>query len=98
MVIEPRPKSTAQEAEYLGPILADHRFALVTSATHMPRALAIFRARGLDPIAAPTGHLAKTRQGVDVFGLVPAEQSLMRTKAAWYEFLGRVWAKLRGDA
>ncbi len=98
MILEPRPTSTAEEAEYLEPILAGHRFALVTSATHMPRALEIFRGRGLEPIAAPTGHLAKAPQGFDVLGFIPREENLLRSRAAWYEFLGRTWARLRGDA
>lgn len=98
IILEPRPASTAEEAEYLEPILARHPFALVTSATHMPRALEIFRARGLQPIAAPTGHLAKAPQGFDVLGFIPQEENLLRSRAAWYEFLGRLWARLRGDA
>ena len=67
------------------------------SASHMPRAVSLFRARGLDPIPAPTGHLAKTSQGFSALGLVPNEGSLGRTRTAWYEFLGKIWAKLRGD-
>jgi len=98
MILEPRPTSTAEEAEYLEPLLSGQRFALVTSATHMPRALEIFRGRGLEPIAAPTGHLAKEPQGFDVLGFIPQEQNLLRSRAAWYEFLGRLWARLRGDA
>ena len=98
MVLEPRPTSTAEEAEYLEPLLRGHRFALVTSATHMSRALEIFRGRGLEPVPAPTGHLAKAPQGFDVLGFIPQEENLMRSRAAWYEFLGRAWARLRGDA
>ncbi len=96
MVLEPRPRDTRQEAELLAPLLRGQRFALVTSASHMPRAVALFRAQGLDPIAAPTGHLAAESQGLDVLDLVPDAEVLARTRFAWHEVLGRIWASLSG--
>jgi len=97
MVIEARPSSTSEEARDLEPLLRGRSFALVTSAAHMPRALGIFRAQGLTPTPAPTGHLAKRRQGFDVLRLLPREENLLRSQVAWYEILGRVWARLRGE-
>lgn len=96
MVLEPRPRDTRQEAELLAPLLRGHRFALVTSASHMPRALALFRAQGLEPIPAPTGHLAKEPQAFDALDLVPGEDDLGRTRVAFHELLGRIWARLTG--
>lgn len=96
MVLEPRPRDTRQEAELLAPLLRGHRFALVTAATHMPRAVALFRAQGLDPVPAPTGQLAKEPQGFDVLFLVPDENDLARTRLAAHEMLGRIWARLTG--
>jgi uncharacterized SAM-binding protein YcdF (DUF218 family) len=96
IITEPRPNSTAQEAEYLEPMLQGHAFALVTSATHIPRAVALFRARGLSPIPAPTGHLGKRSSGAGPTRFVPSAGDLSRTSAVWYEFLGRVWSKVRG--
>lgn len=96
MVLDPRPRDTRQEAELLAPLLRGHPFALVTSASHMPRALALFRAQGLDPVPAPTGHLAKERPGFDLFALVPDENDLARTRFALHERVGRLWARLTG--
>ncbi|GMV06443.1 MAG: hypothetical protein AMXMBFR53_27190 [Gemmatimonadota bacterium] len=96
MVLDPRPRDTRQEAEMWAPYLRGHRFALVTSAFHMDRALALFRAQGLDPIPAPTGHLAADSRGFDVFVLFPDEGSLLLTRLAWRELVGRVWARLIG--
>lgn len=98
MVLDPRPRDTRQEAELLAPLLRGHRFALVTSASHMDRALELFRAQGLEPVPAPTGHLARRPQGFGLRSLVPDESSLLLTRVAWYELLGRAWARLRGDA
>lgn len=96
MVLEPRPRDTREEAELLSPLLAGHRFALVTAASHMPRAVALFRARGLDPVPAPTGHLATDARGFDWIALVPDENDLARTRVAAHEMLGRIWARLTG--
>lgn len=97
MIVEPRPRDTREEAEFLAPLLGGRPFALVTSATHMDRALAHFRARGLDPVPAPTGHLAQGPKSYGFVGLVPGESELWRTRMAVHEILGRAWARLRGQ-
>lgn len=96
-VLEPRPVDTAGEARLLAPLLAGEPFALVTSASHMPRAVALFRGQGLEPVPAPTGHLVKDapwRWG----RLLPSAQALHRAERLWYEILGSVWIRLRGQA
>jgi uncharacterized SAM-binding protein YcdF (DUF218 family) len=98
MHIDARGRSTAEEAGTLAPLLRGHAFALVTSATHMPRALTLFRARGLDPIPAPTGHLVKGPQRWSPLDAIPGEESLRVTRQAWYETLGRIWVALRGGS
>lgn len=97
VLVEPGARDTREEAELLVPVLSGRRFALVTSATHMDRALAHFRARGLNPVPAPTGHLAQEPRAYGVLGLVPGESELWRTRVAVYEILGRAWARLRGQ-
>lgn len=97
IVTEGRPRTTREEAELLEPVLRGHRFALVTSATHMPRALALFEARGLTPVPAPTGYLGTRVPGFRVLEVVPDAGALSLTRRAWYELLSRSWARLRGD-
>ena len=96
MILDPRPRDTRQEAELLAPLLRGRPFALVTSASHMPRALALFRAQGLEPIPAPTGHLSKVSPSLDLLDFVPDENALARARFAWHEILGRLWARLAG--
>ena len=98
IVTEGRPRTTAEEAELLEPVLRGHRFALVTSAGHMPRAVAIFRARDLVPVPAPTGYLGPRVPGMRALDFVPEASALQRTHRAWYEVLSRLWADLRGEA
>ncbi len=90
--------TTAEEARILESLLTGQRFALVTSAWHMPRAAALFRARGLTPVEAPTGQLARVPGGAyAILGLVPNPDGLTRVRAAWSETLSRTWARLSGD-
>lgn len=88
------PKDTEEEAKLISPLLINKRFALVTNASHMPRAIKYFINKGTNPIAAPTGF----RYKADSVGLLenfPAVSSLQRTTIAWYETLGQFvqWLK-----
>lgn len=69
---------------------------LVTSASHMPRALAAFRHEGIDPIPAPTAHRATPRHFDLPTDFAPSAEDLRTTEAAWHELLGRAWAWVRG--
>jgi uncharacterized SAM-binding protein YcdF (DUF218 family) len=96
ITVEDRAMDTRQEAERMEPLLRGHRFALVTSAFHMDRSLELFRARGLDPVPAPTAHLAGESGAFDALALVPDADNLLRSRFAWHEILGRIWARLIG--
>ena len=53
IVQESASQTTRDQARLVAPVLRAHnagRFVLVTSPTHMRRALAVFRAEGLDPV------------------------------------------------
>ncbi len=77
----------------LGP---GHPFALVTSAWHMPRAVALMRRSGLDPLPCPADFLSRanadTRAGDWLFDVSGLEHSTW----AIYERLGTAWARLQG--
>ena len=83
------PVDTAQEAEAVRAALGDGaRLVLVTSASHMPRAMAYFRRVGLDPVAAPTHRLSGRSAHDELADWVPAADYLRMTERAWYEDLG----------
>jgi uncharacterized SAM-binding protein YcdF (DUF218 family) len=71
-------------------------FALVTSAWHMPRAVALMRRAGLAPLPCPADFLTRangqTRAGDWLCDLSGLEQSTW----AIYERLGMTWARLQG--
>lgn len=70
------------------------RLYLVTHAWHMPRAMAAFRANGLEPIAAPTRFVSRSTG--DWLDFVPSAQALTTTYYAVHEWLGLAWYRLRG--
>lgn len=62
MLLEERSLNTQQNAAYTAKLLRAlpvRRVLLVTSAWHMARAEALFRAQGLEVVPAPTDHLAR---------------------------------------
>ena len=73
-----------------------HRPVVVSSASHLPRAIAYFRSEGLDPLPAPTAHRALPERFALPGDFAPQADDLRTTEAAWHEYLGRLWARLRG--
>lgn len=87
---------TEQEAHNLSPRLGREPFFLVTSAFHMPRAMALFRHAGAQPIAAPTHHLTLDAPGVSFNEFFPSPDAMANLESGWHEYLGILWSKLRG--
>jgi uncharacterized SAM-binding protein YcdF (DUF218 family) len=65
MILEPDSKDTKDEAILIQKIVGDNKFILVTTASHMPRSMALFKKRGMQPIPAPIDHAMKRRQGIN---------------------------------
>jgi uncharacterized SAM-binding protein YcdF (DUF218 family) len=89
------PRDTAEESQQIAPIVGSQRFILVTSASHMPRAIGLFEKRGLQPIAAPTDFLTP-RHAVELDDLFPDAYKLFKSQVAFYEYLGLAWERVRG--
>lgn len=98
IVLESESRDTEEEARIIKPMIGTEQFILVTSASHMPRALALFRKEGMNPIAAPTQYQVKAAPSIGPWAFYPGVESLGKSDRAIYESLGRLWAKLRGRA
>jgi len=97
IVLEEESRDTEEEARLVRRLVGEDRFVLVTSASHMPRSMAIFRAAGTRPVPAPTGHRVKERQGgIRPAMFFPSAGDLKKAETAVYEYLGILWAGLRG--
>lgn len=97
--LEQRSRTTRENARESARILLPlgmRRVVLVTSASHMPRAVREFEAAGFAVIPAPTG-LDSPRACVSALHCwLPTGLALAQSHAALYEMLGAVVARLDG--
>ena len=97
IILEKYSRDTEQEAQFVKPIVGATPFIMVTSASHMPRAMGLFQKLGMQPIAAPTDYLAKYGAVLVPDGIYPNSYGLHEAERTVYEYLGMVWEKLRGQ-
>lgn len=89
------PTDTGQEAQAVRQLLGEGAsIILVTSASHMPRAMRHFQAAGLSPIAAPTHYLTQFNSPGSVLYWVPSASHLHKTERAVYEALGNLMVNI----
>jgi uncharacterized SAM-binding protein YcdF (DUF218 family) len=94
--LDDRSNTTAENAVNSARLLQAagvQRIALVTSAMHMPRALLVFRATGLQVVPAPTGYFGQA--GFHTGQLIPSGEALRVSFLALREWLGLGWYHLR---
>ena len=91
--LEDRARDTQEEADNLADTLRTEPFLLVSSATHLPRAMQIFKQAGLKPIADPTDYQGQKNR-VTVFSITPQAQAIAHFNQAWHEYLGLIWNAL----
>jgi len=68
---------------------------LVTSASHLHRAMRLFQKQGLTPIPAPAYFLTKTTTRHSIMEYIPSADNLKRSERAIYEYLGLLWSSWR---
>lgn len=93
----PQALNTEHEAGLVAGLVGEgeRQVILVTTATHMPRALELFAREGLDAVPAPCDFIAPVSD--DVLATVnrwrwrPAGKSVSDTEAVWHEYLGLLY-------
>jgi uncharacterized SAM-binding protein YcdF (DUF218 family) len=95
IVLDAVSRDTGEQARLLRERLAGEPFALVTSASHMPRSMELFQHQGLEPVAAPTDYLCKPGKGWSFYSAFPAAARIRTGERAIHELLGLTWARLR---
>lgn len=91
LVVLDTPTDTGHEAHAARETLGeDAALVLVTSASHIPRAMAHFRAVGLAPVAAPTHYLVAADSPSVLSDWVPSARHLRKTERALYEAMGKL--------
>jgi uncharacterized SAM-binding protein YcdF (DUF218 family) len=103
IVLETRSLSTAENAAFTRDLLMPQpgqQWLLVTSASHMPRAVGAFRRAGFPVIPYPVGYTT-TGSPADYWSIqANASASLVRTDVAFHEWMGLIayWMTGRTDA
>ena len=97
IILESKSKDTKDEARFIKPMVGNEAFVLVTTASHIPRSMALFRKLGMNPIPSPIGHRVSEGQGLSHHSFFPGTGNLRKAELAIHEYLGLTWSKLRGQ-
>jgi uncharacterized SAM-binding protein YcdF (DUF218 family) len=88
IVVRDTALDTGGEARDIVALLGAEPFLLVTSAVHMPRAMALMKRAGARPSAAPADHRAHASLTLGWQDGVPRLNALRATEEAVHEYLG----------
>jgi uncharacterized SAM-binding protein YcdF (DUF218 family) len=90
IVVTPRVLTTEDEARAVSEIPNIRSILLVSSAFHMPRAVLLFRARGLDVSPFPTDQRVLGQSGQNSSQFIPGAGGLRESEDAMREYYGLV--------
>ena len=99
IIIEIKSLNTYRNAVNSKPLLDKRKvksILLVTSAIHMSRALATFRALGINAIPSPTDYMETDRKKYEIKDFLPNLDALGDTSLAIKEYLGMMAYRWRG--
>jgi uncharacterized SAM-binding protein YcdF (DUF218 family) len=93
MVIEEQSRTTYESAIETKRLLGPVSILLVTSASHLPRATALFAKQGFRVLPVPCDFLVQNRpadnfQQLDLFDLLPNDRAIEQTTSAMNELAG----------
>jgi uncharacterized SAM-binding protein YcdF (DUF218 family) len=91
-------RDTEEEMQAVQRLAAGSRIAVVTSAWHLPRAIALCRSVGFDPVPCPTGYTAHPNDGTHWTDFLWEIDALDRSTLAVREHIGGLWIRLRGKS
>ena len=97
LIKEDRSRNTAENAKYVKQIYQQHHFKkviLVTSAFHMPRAVALFQREGMNVIPYPTDYKTDKKLRLNAFAFTPSSDCLYHNSLAMKEYLGLLAVKM----
>lgn len=89
-------RDTEEEIRQDSQLIGTHVTALVTSASHMPRAMQLFKSSHANIIPAPTQYVGRIAQEkIPLYGYLPSGRYLMYSEMALHEWIGRLWNSVR---
>ncbi|MDZ7695749.1 MAG: ElyC/SanA/YdcF family protein [Deltaproteobacteria bacterium] len=96
VILETNSLDTDDQARMVKAIVGTQPFVLVTSAVHLPRAMALFQKQGMNPIPAPAGKTDKGERCLTPGFFFPNADALKTSTDAVHEYMGLIWAGLLG--
>jgi len=93
IMLSDKALDTHDEAEHVKAMAGSDAFVLVTSASHMLRAVKLFEGLGLKPIPAPAYYRDKGEPEY----FLPYADNLKTCHMAVHEYLGLAWSFVRGQ-
>lgn len=95
IVIEGKGRDTEEQTRLIAQLVGKDKLLLVTSLRHMPRAMALFKGYGMDPLAAPAAYPASSQDTMADL-LIPRPGAAAGTASIAHELMGEAWFKLKG--
>jgi len=98
IVVESRARNTREQASFSADLLrrrGQTRVVLITDAEHMPRAMAMFREQGLDPIPSVSVLAETTPPGI-FHQIRPTLNAFLQSDRACYEYAARLYYWVQG--
>ena len=97
IVLDPTSVNTHEQSLKMETLVGrGTRMVLVTTPMHMPRAVALFRARGLDVVPSPSALAFRPPDMPKLLWLAPNPDSLWASRLAMYEYLAFAHGWSRG--
>jgi uncharacterized SAM-binding protein YcdF (DUF218 family) len=90
ILVETQSRNTVENARLLRKLILRQPLILITSARHMPRAMRVFKAQGMQPLPAPCDFQVR-QNGHDPLRYVPTATSLAASAGAIYEYLATIF-------
>jgi len=99
IVLETGSRNTHENAQRTARLMSERGLQtahLVTSARHMPRALAVFRSAGVQALPAPTDYAGNQAEPVALLTVLPSAAALAQTTLVVKEYIGTAYYRWRG--
>ncbi|MBW2072833.1 MAG: YdcF family protein [Deltaproteobacteria bacterium] len=95
IVVDEGSRNTVENAIAVQNLQVERPLILVTSASHMPRAMRVFTAQGMKPLAAPCDY-RRWDSGKDPLQYWPSVRALAASTHAVYEYFATWWYRISG--
>ena len=98
IIVEGKSKTTRENAEFTNKIMKKLGYKnaiLITSATHMKRAVYIFEKVGVEVVPNPAGYISRYKKDYGIESYFPNFSNFMGIRAAVWEYIGLIFYRLK---